>query len=152
MNILKTKAWDKHEKEFFQGEYLINGHGEPLVWDNSIELYIHYPLEIIRYTGLKDVKGKEIYEGDIVELPYISPMGDIMKADLPDFKEVGFDKGRFVLIDNPVNTRITKWCKSEKGGYESNLGKPTILHSETFLKVVGNKYENSDLLEADAND
>jgi hypothetical protein len=79
MREIKFRAWDMAEKE------MIN-------WRNiktNLWLYLSgeytekHPL--MQFTGLKDSKGKEIYEGDIVQF----------KEHGLQIREVYFDRGEF---------------------------------------------------------
>lgn len=73
---------------------------------------------LMQYTGLKDKNGKEIYEGDIIKFP---------QNPLP-----------FVVQWN----RYFLEMKTPNGIYNSGLG----LHA--LIEVVGNIYENPELLQA----
>lgn len=73
---------------------------------------------LMQYTGLKDKNGKEIYEGDIVE-----------EEDF--IGEVVWEDFMFNVEDY----------------YDSSADYPTIAFFEGVFEVVGNIYENPNLIE-----
>lgn len=81
--------------------------------------------EYMQYTGLSDKNGKEIYEGDIVTFIY----GDEVIA-----REVESDEGCFRVNCSDVVGPGSDW---------------PCLCEITVLEVIGNIYENSELLEED---
>ncbi|MED1881984.1 YopX family protein, partial [Brevibacillus borstelensis] len=77
--------------------------------------------DLMQFTGLRDKNGKEIYEGDIVDLRD-HPFEGSMKIN--GVYEVGY------------NERMELCCGS------------LLLHREIpYITVIGNIYENRDLLE-----
>ena len=80
--------------------------------------------EIMQYTGLKDRNGVEIYEGDIIE-------GDLYDSRLPTMGEVVFDE-HFSFYAN----------KNEAGN--------TPLHRITNIKIIGNIYEDPELVDKES--
>jgi uncharacterized phage protein (TIGR01671 family) len=82
---------------------------------------------LMQYTGLKDKNGKEIYEGDIVKYKSVSP-----------FKS-GFQWA----------TTEVKWGSFEDGeyGYRMGVGLECMWDNESEPEVIGDIYENPDLVE-----
>jgi hypothetical protein len=92
MREIKFRIWYYDQKKF----------------DNNVELKdfkrYSFPLHwccVQQYTGLKDSKGIEIYEGDIVE--FKTPFHGNLVTD-----SVAFDNGSFILEDMLYNLSDTK--------------------------------------------
>ena len=115
----RYRVWDKEEKKMVY---------------NAEATYDNYPVNIssfgaildcpslygvMQYTGLKDKNGKEIYEGDIVILN---------DAEEENRCVVKHKYGSYILVDGDLRENL------------SNV-------EDKFLEVVGNIYENKNLLE-----
>ncbi len=113
------RAWDKNHKCFWY-ELPI---GFELKIDGKIFLY-GIPTEeiiLVRKTGLQDVSGKDIYEGDIVSCEYCGKKyTDIVKWN---DEIIGYD---------PFCTP----CDYDESYYPKNK-----------IIIIGNIYENPELLE-----
>lgn len=109
---IKFRAWDKEFKKFSE-----NALKHPIEDINYLTDY-----EWSQYTGLKDKKGKEIYEGDIVRADNCNP----------EYEQVEFIEGGFYLtnplIDYPMDIN----------SFYPSVG--------CLLTVVGNIFENRYLL------
>ena len=89
--------------------------------------------ELMQSTGLKDISGTEIYEGDIVKVLVqdIEPkiMKDKMYVGVVDYKQGTFD------IKNSENT------------YLGIIPQMYMSDIDCVFRILGNIYENPELLE-----
>lgn len=126
--IPRYRAWDKHNQKMFTNDELI-------IWDSNVyandskKLTCNYlkgwtidDKYLMRSTGLCDKEGTEVFEGDIVRF------FDSLYTVFYDIKE-----GSYRL--KPHDDR---WVVD----YMSNFS------SEESFEVVGNIYENKELLDA----
>lgn len=90
---------------------------------NSHDLNEGFDHPLMQFTGLKDKNGVEIYEGDIVE------HRNFIK-ELLGIYEVQWGQFGFTLFDPTSPNTLSHYI------------------SPDLLEVVGNVYENKDLLEA----
>lgn len=123
MREIKFRAWDKQEKKMqYNDDITIMVKwttDEPLPLNRNFE---ENDLQLmLQYTGLKDKNGKEIYEGDIVE--YFEEYMDGSMDDESQIEEIEYIDGCFYPIGNS-------------------------LYSGNNIEVIGNIYENPELLEA----
>jgi len=102
-----------------------------------------------RLKSLKDKNGKLIFEGDIVTKRYITPMGELTEENDLDFKkEIKFLNGCFGTYTNtefkPLQDFIN--CYKNYASYIPNCGY-VIVYDDCNLEIIGNVYENPELLE-----
>ncbi len=136
MRPIKFRVWDKENKRWGSPNILE-------VWDESGKLepfsYIktgklnplYQPIEnyiIQQFTGLLDINGKEIYEGDIVK--------DLDK----EFGVIEFSNGSFIL--NTQNRILPFWSVM----IHNNMVYPRQMNTNT-LEIFGNIFENPELIE-----
>ena len=132
MREIKFRAWDFVNK-IMDEDIFIDGAGN--AYDYASTTYNTPNTEIQRcefpvmqYTGLKDRNGVEIYEGDILEMA---------EQSLLRF-EVVYDAGHMAFMRNWIDKRVPATrCKGEMEHLSANTD---------FLEVIGNGYENPELL------
>ena len=118
---LKFRVWDHQENAYNKYEYWIDAKSGDTYRMNSGG--IDYQLTnfcIQQYTGLKDKNGREIYEGDIIQL-----------ENAPYKYEVVWNKWH--------------WGIDSKGIVTDFIQSFTIAVEERCI-VIGNIFENPDLL------
>ena len=84
-------------------------------------------IELMQFTGLKDKNGKEIFEGDIVRYK----LGRNIFTEVVVYDK---DSAGFGVVDNDVDGIIFSF---------GELWEDIELHN---LEIIGNKYENPELL------
>ena len=141
MREIKFRAWDKEERvmgevtrldEMVYVEYLSSKPVTSCLHCAGLKCshphkYISNTIELMQYTGLKDRYGKEIYEGDIVELAN-GQRRQIAYA---------YCWARYMLSLDGENCieYLETYC--EPITYSRNI------------EVIGNIYENPELLESE---
>ena len=111
---LKFRVWDKRENKGMSTQNMLYDAQLHHLWQD----FVDYPgsYELMQYTGLTDKNGKEIYEGDIINLKF----GEL-NANL-----------------------VVKWDKYMGLKYH-NGGWTSLVHVETHGEVIGNIFENPEL-------
>ncbi len=137
MRINKYRVWDKEEKEMLYSDPELTGTFDVFTgeWfgDNG---YFKLPhIILLQYTGLKDNKKNEIFEGDIVIY---------MKLKLI----VSFANGHF-FIHKGKNDK-DKFTHNHEDLWKA-LGRNTkgvmaITKQKNKVEIIGNIYENKELL------
>ena len=120
MREIKFRAWDKNENEMFYSNMYQNKTSMIYGLGNFLKECSDIEEPIMQYTGLKDKKLKEIYEGDILSHH--------------------LQGNRFVEYGRPFKNY---------GGYmlvSKNGMRGTLNDSDKLYEVIGNIYENTELL------
>ena len=149
---IKFRVWDDQRKQFrddsisFQTEKnnivevsFENGEDHFIKKDG----FISYPSsQIQQFTGLHDKNGKEIFEGDIVRW---GMHGGSWGHEI-------WNRYAEVEINPDLQFRIIHYIHSETGekrptdNYIFHFGKFAYTETEQFLEIIGNVFENPDLV------
>jgi uncharacterized phage protein (TIGR01671 family) len=159
MREIKFRAWDKTtqknwniDKWHFEDEYLDLIEPGVSICNPRIERIWRKQedVEIMQFTGLKDKNGREIYEGDVLDCIN----GDIKTSDKSFYSgrclgQVGFVGASFIVWPRPVvdGRRMHYGCEVLSDGLTKYTWENEIAAGEST--VIGNIYENPELLEAD---
>lgn len=128
---IKFRAWHKESKEMLYPTKL-SRQGDVFHW-----LEEGQPIEIMQCTGLKDRNGKEIYEGDIIVLKKTTS-----NFDDKTFKVI-FESGSFqIKRDNHPLLSFINLAIQLKDHFKLY----DMDDLPEFLEVIGNTYENHELL------
>jgi len=129
----KFRVWDKHQKVMYVSPNEIEHLGS---W-----LDAHLPgaaadknrIILMQFTGLPDAQGQEIWQGDILDASYINPMTGENVVKL------------YTVIPGDDKCDACKAKHFKHRLYDTPL---FLVNSRT--KVIGNIYENPELLETEA--
>lgn len=115
MRYIKFRAWDPENKEMLDIEKLFWENGELLI---QTTMYVDYlelsDLILMQFIGLKDKNGKEIFEGDIVNIEY--------QETIVENAEIVNKGANFYAETNADDWELDGYCS---------------------IEIIGNKYERN---------
>jgi len=116
---IKFRFWDNYNKTmYYRDLYFFEEEG--------IHTVPNVQYDVMQYTGLKDCKGQEIYEGDVVKSTYTAYQGYAMPRQvIEDICEVRY--GENMQLE-PLHWRVGDNDK--------------LLIEEATFEVIGNIYED----------
>jgi uncharacterized phage protein (TIGR01671 family) len=142
MQQIKFRIWDQSKKVMCSVARISFGDdgsaltilAEPAPVGEFYRALVHGESGILmQFTGLKDKKGREIYEDDIIKWHRLYD-----GESLTDVYRVEWDNGCFHTV-----------CISEAGqGQRDCFSSPETSEELHHFQVIGNIYENPELLEA----
>jgi uncharacterized phage protein (TIGR01671 family) len=143
MREFKFRAWDLDHK-WMDTDFFIKSNGIPhdapsrTFFTPNIEIDENPSLVVMQFTGLKDANGVDIYEGDLLEVRHRSIAGFVREKSINVYYEES--DAAFLL----------KLPRSEYPMYLHEVAHGTHITIEGCshtCKVIGNIYENPELLE-----
>lgn len=153
MGLFRGKRLDNGE--WVYGNLLFKGDGDTLlqityscIFDGQAVPV--YPETVGEYTGIRDINGKQIFEGDIVKIhsTYAKELAKTfnLPADLQTIAKVEFKDGAFVYSDTSKAWREYAKLSGFGAALSLSLGKPA---RADVIEVIGNIYDNPEMEEGD---
>lgn len=143
MREIKFRAWHKKKGLLFKIKNLLSFGADNEIWinenkqqpTNTLHGWAGRDIVLMQYTGLKDKCGQEIYEGDALGL---WGDGEYMLLGFVGYgSQENIFAGMFALFDKDDHMNdftLEDYAKPENWGH---------------LEVIGNRYENPELLKAE---
>jgi uncharacterized phage protein (TIGR01671 family) len=149
---IKFRVWDKINNCFFDWKEQYNtlefneGIPDRIILYDTEGVLEKDEFELMQYTGLKDVNGVEIYEGDIILYPDTES----------EFIDVGIGGEGVKVAETGINSFFPVEFKDGEFGINVNLNSEILyngwytlrmaLEEVESIEVIGNIYENPELL------
>jgi len=140
MRTIKFRAWDKQLSTMRYNDIYPKSARDWDEWEQSFDCMltvIEMDYVLMQFTGLLDKNGKEIYEGDVVSYSRAHYRG----------KRAGY-KGTIVWSTNEpalvIFSRNALEQIQNRGGVYFSMSNSSVKNVE----ILGNIYENPELLEA----
>jgi uncharacterized phage protein (TIGR01671 family) len=147
MRQIKFRFWDSLEKD-----WMVDGRSETNIYDFAFRKGMNWPfltkeealkrIVVVQFSGLLDVNGKEIYEGDIVKNVYSEKVISVIKYGefIPDFF-AQFCKD-YEIEPQPLLGYYAEVVNASWG-----VGQKLFLNKNIVVEIIGNRFENPELLE-----
>lgn len=133
MRKIKFRAWDKEHKLMRDGDELKG---------LTLDALDASDFKLEQFTGLKDMNGKDIYEGDILKLSYDEPESYIYKDE--------FDCNPRVIPPKTVNDTVQVVNNTGAFGVTHHGALFTTLQDvdkgRQSIEIIGNIHETPELL------
>ena len=140
MREIKFRAWDKDQKRMVKVKSIHFMELESCIVVNPFEFISLEHVELLQYAGLKDKNGVEIYDGDIDQ------------AENGDKNVIVFllKAGTYCVM--PMDIYLNNDYQNEAFSQEFMYGFGYDLFFDNltpgkYLNIIGNIYENPELLE-----
>ena len=135
MDLLRFRAWDTTNKEMFKDTFAITESGQVVVVEQESIVcppdYVFVDhLVIMQSTSLRDMNNREIFEGDIISDGHTS-------RDIRHHQTLGF----YTIDGNGVEEFFGDTASLED--FEE-----TSKYMSENIEIIGNIYENKELLDA----
>jgi len=136
MREIKFRVWDKKKMHYLDDEYVSEG-----IYNSKNKEHI-----LMQFTGLKDKNGKEIYEGDVIKLHCSANENHVITATIEWYEELA----RFIPAIHNKKIKVVGGASEGKrvsmGEMHSWCGAHYCFSISRYLEVIGNIYENPELL------
>lgn len=142
MRDIKFRAWINNSKKFEAIEFIGAGQKTFPVYTKVNKYWFPMQGVLEQYTGLKDVNGVEIYEGDVVH--YLGDERDFYEVKFGEFGVPNIESEEYV--DNSVGFYLVVTGQL-KNVAPFNMTIPLNKHYANSYKVIGNIHEQPELLE-----
>ena len=134
MSLLKFRAYDPSMDCWYQPEEVFISNGNTYLISDDDEyhkLIMNNDVEIMQSSGLLDKKDKEIFDGDIVRFS----IADGFDFVVDEIGLVAYQSGAFRVLSG-----LDEYFINDNDYLIDDIDE---------IEVIGNKFENSELLEVD---
>lgn len=141
---MKFRAWDVLGKNWCTDQVFLGSNGDPIAYGFTPMENMKGSVIVSQYTGCKDKYGKEIYEGDIVEVDTEEKDYDWLESLLSHKGVVKWVEGGclyWVELLWPKNIKVSGGHEFLELRQEEWDGDENEIEGQDLI-VVGNIYEN----------